>query len=88
MSSGFVFSGGGMFLDTQVNEYLKKKTVAVLGFDAGGHEQALTLIDQGFKVVVGLKAGDPNWAIAEKEGFQVYNLWDAVGQADIIQVWY
>jgi ketol-acid reductoisomerase len=75
-------------METQSDGYMEKKTIAVLGFDAGGHEHALSLIDRGFKVVIGLKAGDPNWTIAEKEGFQVYNLWDAVGQADIIQVWY
>lgn len=68
--------------------YLKNKTVAVLGFNEDGQEQAQRLRERGINVIVGLREGDPYWPDAEKGGYTVLNLIKAVDQADIIQVWY
>jgi ketol-acid reductoisomerase len=73
---------------TKHKDYLHEKTVAILGYNMDGQEQAQKLRDRGIKVVVGLREGDPCWDEAEKDGFSVFDLWNAVDEADVIQVWY
>jgi ketol-acid reductoisomerase len=73
---------------TKHKDYLDEKTVAILGYNIDGQEQAQKLKNRGIKVVIGLREGDPFWSEAEKDGYSVFNLWTAVGEADIIQVWY
>jgi ketol-acid reductoisomerase len=63
------------------------KTVAILGYNDDGINYAKELRSQGINVVIGLRLIDPQWTQAEKDGFQVMNLWDAVLVSDIIQVW-
>ena len=43
-------------------DYLKGKTVAVIGFGSQGHAHALNLKDSGCDVCVGLRQGSKNWA--------------------------
>ena len=38
-------------------DYLKKKTVAIIGYGSQGHAHALNLKESGVKVVVGLYKG-------------------------------
>ena len=52
-------------------DYLKGKTVAVIGFGSQGHAHALNLKESGVDVVVGLYEGSKSWAKAEAQGFEV-----------------
>lgn len=52
-------------------DYLKKKTVAIIGYGSQGHAHALNLKDSGVKVVVGLYPGSKSAARAEKAGLTV-----------------
>jgi ketol-acid reductoisomerase len=63
------------------------KSVAILGYDEDVIEFAKELREKGIDVVIGLREIDPQWSQAEKDGFQVLNLWDAVKVSEIIQVW-
>ena len=47
-----IYYGGDCNLD-----YLKKKTVAIIGYGSQGHAHALNLKDSGVKVIVGLYEG-------------------------------
>ena len=48
-------------------DYLKKKTVAIIGYGSQGHAHARNLHDSGIKVVVGLYNGSKSWKKAETE---------------------
>nr|MBO2479622.1 ketol-acid reductoisomerase [Bacillota bacterium] len=65
--------------------YLNGKTVAVIGYGSQGHAQAQNLRDSGVRVIVGLRPGR-SWEQAEKDGFDVYTVDQAVAQADFIQI--
>ncbi len=65
---------------------LKKKTVAVIGYGSQGHAHALNLRDSGVKVVIGLNKGGRTWPIAEKAGFEVLPVADAVKKADVVMM--
>ena len=66
--------------------YLKGKTVAVIGYGSQGHAHALNLRDSGVDVVIGLRKGGKSWAVAEKDGFQVMTTAEATQKADIIMI--
>jgi ketol-acid reductoisomerase len=63
------------------------KTIAILGYSEEGAEYAKSLRVEGIEVVIGLREIDSMWPQAEKDGFRVLNLWNAVQASDIIQVW-
>ncbi|MBR0260374.1 MAG: ketol-acid reductoisomerase [Selenomonadaceae bacterium] len=76
-----------VYYDNDANlEILNGKTVAVLGYGSQGHGQAKNLKDSGVNVIIGLYEGSKSKAIAEKDGFKVFNVADAVKQADITMV--
>ena len=60
------------------------KTVAVLGYGSQGHAHAQNLRDSGVSVVVGLHDGSRSKAVAEKDGFTVYSVGEAVKNADVV----
>ncbi|GAB7389174.1 hypothetical protein BSNK01_30120 [Bacillaceae bacterium] len=66
--------------------YLHGKTVAILGYGNQGYEHAHKLRQSGISVIVALREGTPRdkW---EQDGFYLTSIWDAVDQADVIQVW-
>ena len=64
---------------------LQGKTVAVIGYGSQGHAQAQNLRDSGVKVVIGLRKGK-SWEQAAADGFEVYEVDEAVKRADIVQV--
>lgn len=71
-----------------VINHLIGKTIAILGYrDNGGQQQANSLRGKGIRVVIGLREEDEFWNQAERDGFDVFNIWEAVEQADIAQVW-
>ena len=66
-------------------DYLKDKTIAVLGYGSQGHAQAQNLRDSGCRVVVGLRPGSAGWARAEADGLEVTTVAEAAARADIVQ---
>jgi ketol-acid reductoisomerase len=67
-------------------EELKGKTIAVIGYGIQGRAQALNLRDSGLKVIVGLRRGGKSWEHATSEGFEVYEISEAVKRADVVMV--
>jgi ketol-acid reductoisomerase len=70
-----------------IPDYLYGKTIAILGYSNEGKEYAQLLREHQIQVVIGLRPVDDVWADAERDGFDVRTLWEAVESASIIQVW-
>ncbi len=76
-----------LYYDNDANlDLLKGKTVAVLGYGSQGHAHAQNLNDSGVEVVVGLREGSSSRKKATDDGLSVYNVADAVSQADLVMV--
>jgi ketol-acid reductoisomerase len=67
-------------------EPLSGKTLAVIGYGSQGHAHALSLRDSGCKVIIGLYPGSKSIAVAEEDGFQVFDSGEATAKADVIMV--
>lgn len=67
-------------------DYIKDKTVAIIGYGSQGHAHALNLKESGVNVVVGLYEGSKSWAKAEAAGLNVMTAFDAAKAADIIMI--
>lgn len=67
-------------------DYLKDKTVAIIGYGSQGHAHALNLRDSGIKVIIGLYAGSRSIEKAKAEGFEVYSPDEAAKKADVIMI--
>ncbi|MBA4601656.1 ketol-acid reductoisomerase [Thermoactinomyces mirandus] len=65
--------------------YLQGKTVAIVGYGSQGHAQAQNLRDSGVKVVIGLRKGK-SWDQAAADGFEVFEVDEAVKRADVVQM--
>ena len=48
---------------------LGNETVAVLGYGVQGRGQSLNLMDNGVKVIVGLREGGRGWDLAQQDGW-------------------
>ena len=66
--------------------YLKGKTVAIIGYGSQGHAHALNLKESGINVIVGLYEGSKSKAKAEAQGLTVYTTAEAAKKADIIMI--
>jgi len=70
--------------------YLKDKTVAVIGYGSQGKAQSLNLRDSGINVILGLEEEwrklDSSYKLAEDEGFKIYSVAEATKRADIIHI--
>ena len=76
-----------VYYDNDVNwEIMNGKTVAIIGYGSQGHAHALNLKESGVNVVVGLYEGSKSKAVAEKAGLKVFNVAEAVKQADIVMI--
>lgn len=76
-----------MYYDEDANlDYLKGKTVAVIGYGSQGHAHALNAKDSGANVVIGLYKGSRSIDKAEAEGLAVKSVGDAVAEADLIMI--
>ncbi len=69
--------------DADLN-FIKNKTVGVIGYGIQGRGQALNLRDSGVKVVVSQRPGGPNFEMAKKDGFTPVEAAEAARQSDII----
>lgn len=67
-------------------DYLKKKTVAIIGYGSQGHAHALNLKESGVKVIVGLYEGSKSKEKAEKAGLTVKPTAQAAKEADVIMM--
>ncbi len=65
-------------------QFLRGKTVAVLGYGSQGHAQAQNLRDSGVDVVVGLRRGRVSWNLAREHGLRVATVAEAAAQAHVI----
>jgi len=65
---------------------LEGKRIAVLGYGSQGRAQALNLRDSGLDVVVGVRRGGPSWERAREDGMEVYEIPEAVRQADVVMM--
>jgi len=65
---------------------LEGRRIAVLGYGSQGRAQALNLRDSGLDVVVGVRRGGPSWERARRDGMEVYEIPDAVAQADVVMM--
>jgi ketol-acid reductoisomerase len=77
-----------VYYDKDVNlDFVKGKSVAIIGYGSQGHAHANNLKESGFDVIVAeYPVGGDNWLKAEKAGFKVMNTADAVKAADIIMI--
>ncbi|MDR3348242.1 MAG: ketol-acid reductoisomerase [Acidaminococcales bacterium] len=76
-----------MYYDKDANmEFLKGKTIAVIGYGSQGHAHALNLKDSGVDVVVGLYKGSKSIEKAEKAGLKALETAEAVKKADIVMI--
>ena len=76
-----------IYYEKDVNkDYLKGKTVAVIGYGSQGRAQALNLHDSGIDVIVGLYEGSKSIELAKKDGLKVESVAEAAKKAEIIQI--
>lgn len=67
-------------------EYLKGKTIAVIGYGSQGHAHAQNLKESGLEVVVGLREGSVSWKVAEKDGLRVTTTAEAAMAGDVVML--
>ncbi len=65
---------------------LAGKRVAIIGYGNQGRAQALNLKDSGIDVVVGLRPGSLNAALAETVGLETLVIDEAVASADVVMM--
>jgi ketol-acid reductoisomerase len=73
-----------IYRDADVDDsILKGKTIAVIGYGIQGKAQAANARDSGFKIIVGTGRSRDE---AKADGFETYNIGEAVSKADIILI--
>lgn len=76
-----------MYYDQDANlDYLKGKTVAIIGYGSQGHAHALNLKESGVSVIVGLSSTSTSRAKAEEAGLKVMDTDKAAQAADLIMM--
>ncbi len=72
----------------KAQQYLKDKTIAILGYGVQGPGQALNLKDNGFNVIVGQRPGGASWDKAVGDGWvageTLFELAEATQKADVV----
>jgi ketol-acid reductoisomerase len=75
-----------VYYDNEImDDVLKNKKIAVVGYGSQGHAHALNLKDSGYEVVVGVREGK-SFDEAVRDGLSVYSVAEAVRNADVIMV--
>ncbi|MBP1357629.1 MAG: ketol-acid reductoisomerase [Sulfolobus sp.] len=72
---------GNLILDADISP-LKGKTIAVIGYGNQGKAQANIMRDNGLNIIVG-NVKDKYFDMAKKDGFEVYEIDEAVRGADV-----
>ena len=67
-------------------DILKSKKIAVIGYGSQGFAHSNNLKDSGMDVCVGLREGSNSWKKAESAGLKVFEIEEAVKQADIVMI--
>lgn len=67
-------------------KFLKKRTIAVIGYGSQGHSQSQNLRDSGMNVLVADVPDSVNWNKAVQDGFKPMTAAEAAAKADIIQI--
>lgn len=67
-------------------DFLKDKTISVIGYGNQGEAQAKNMRDSGCKVIIGVRVGGSSWKQAKEDGFEVYEISEAAKRGDIIQM--
>lgn len=76
-----------IYYDKDANlDFIKDKTIAIIGYGIQGRGQALNLKDSGLRVIVSELEGTENYKKAKEDGFEPVDVKTAAKQADIIQV--
>lgn len=76
-----------VYYDSDANlDYLKGKTVAIIGYGSQGHAHAQNLRDSGVKVVVGQRPGGRNYELAKEHGFEPVSAAEAAAAGDLIMI--
>jgi len=76
-----------IYYDKDANlDFIKDKTIAIIGYGIQGRGQALNLRDSGLNVVVSELEGTENFKKAKEDGFEPVDVKTATKKADIIQV--
>jgi ketol-acid reductoisomerase len=74
-----------VYFDSDANlDVLKGRNIAVIGYGSQGEAQAKNLRDSGLNMVVGARRGGDSWKKAEKDGFEVCTISEAVKKGDVI----
>ncbi|MCG8475625.1 MAG: ketol-acid reductoisomerase [Cytophagales bacterium] len=72
----------------KAREFLKKDTIAVIGYGVQGPGQAQNLRDNGFNVIVGQRKPSPSYEKAKKDGFvegeTLFSIEEAAERASIL----
>lgn len=73
----------------KAREVLKEETIAIIGYGVQGPGQALNLLDNGFKVIVGQRAPSASYDKAIADGFvpgeTLFSIEEAAERATVIQ---
>ena len=72
---------GEFILDGDLN-LLKDKVVSIIGYGNQGQAQGIVLRDNDINVIVG-NIKDASWELAVKDGFEVYEIVEAVRRSDV-----
>lgn len=76
-----------LFYDNDINDQiLRDKKISVIGYGSQGHAHAQNLKDSGFDVIIGLYEGSKSKQKAEKDGFKVFNISEAVKNSQLISL--
>ncbi len=67
-------------------EFLENKTISIIGYGNQGHAQAQNLRDSGCNVIIGNRPNDDFWKKAEEDGFDVFEIPEAVQRGDIVHI--
>ncbi len=65
---------------------IRSKRIAIVGYGSQGHAHAQNLRDSGCDVRVALYTGSRSWEAAERDGFTVQPVADAVAWADVVSI--
>jgi ketol-acid reductoisomerase len=67
-------------------DYLKGRTVAIIGYGSQGHAHALNLRDSGLDVVVSEDPGSTSWSKAQAAGLKVMTTAEAAQAANVVMI--